>query len=166
MIFRLAYTLKLSKMFTRLPQFDQLQFWKHTFSVALLSQALAKKFELSKREQEVSYVAGLMHDIGILVFFHLIPEEYSGFTKEIKSSEESLGTLEEKKFCIDHSELGGNFILRKWPVSAKVSKSAKLHLTKDEGSEESLSVPQIVGLADRIAGDYGVSHQMTVNDGL
>ena len=43
MILDLAYTLKLSNMFARLPQFDQLQFWKHTFSVALLSQALAKK---------------------------------------------------------------------------------------------------------------------------
>ena len=161
MVLDLAYTLKLSNMFAKLPQFDQLQFWKHTFSVALLSQALAKELELSKREQEVSYVAGLMHDIGILVFFHLIPEEYIGFTKEIKRSDEALGSLEEAKFGIDHSELGGKFILRKWPVSAKVSKSAKLHIQEVTCNGASLSIPQIVSLADRIAGSNGVSHEMT-----
>jgi HD-like signal output (HDOD) protein len=161
MILDLAYTLKLSNMFIKLPQFDQLQFWKHTFSVALLSQALAIKLELSKREQEVSYVAGLMHDIGILVFFHLIPEEYIGFTKKIKRSEEALASLEEAKFGIDHSALGGKFILTKWPVSAKISKSAKLHLQGISDIGESLTIPQIVSLADRIASGYGASHQMT-----
>lgn len=161
MILDLAYTLKLSNMFARLPQFDQLQFWKHTFSVALLSQALAKKLELSKQEQEVSYVAGLMHDIGILVFFHLIPEEYISFTKEIKNSEETLGSLEKEKFGIDHSELGGSFILRKWPVSSKVSKSAKLHIQEMTCNGTNLPIPQIVNLANRIASGYGAPHKMT-----
>jgi HD-like signal output (HDOD) protein len=164
MVLDLAYTLKLSNMFARSPQFDQLQFWKHTFSVALLSQALAKKFDLSPEDQEVSYVAGLMHDIGILVFFHLIPEEYSLITKEIKNSEEALVSLEHAKFGIDHSELGGKFILSKWPVSSKVSISAKLHIQEVSSNGASLSIPQIVSLADRIASGYGVSHQMTACD--
>ena len=32
LILDLAYTVKLSKMFARTPQFDQLQFWKHNYS--------------------------------------------------------------------------------------------------------------------------------------
>ena len=102
-----------------------------------------------------------MHDIGVLVFFHLIPEEYGQFTKEIKNSQESLGSLEEARFGIDHSELDGKFILRKWPVSAKVSKSATMHIQEVRVNGASLPIPQIVSLADRIASGYGASHQMT-----
>ena len=48
----------------------------------------------SKEDVEASYLAGLMHDVGILVFDYLIPDEYGTFVRILSDSDKNLEDLE------------------------------------------------------------------------
>ncbi|MEE3347910.1 MAG: HDOD domain-containing protein [Nitrospinota bacterium] len=50
--------------------------------------------QISQEEIEFAYLCGLMHDIGIVVFDHLIPDEYMEFLGTIKSSDLTLAENE------------------------------------------------------------------------
>ena len=161
MVLDLAYTLKLPNLFIKVRGFNQLQYWKHSFSVALLSQALAKKLNLEKEKQEVSYVAGLMHDLGVLVFFHVIPEEYGEFAKEVRSSKRPLEELENEKFGIGHPELGAQFIRENWPVSSMVIEAVEWHNHPVSKKRPPSQIHQIVVWAHRIASSSEINHEVT-----
>jgi HD-like signal output (HDOD) protein len=74
---------------------------------------------------DASYLVGLMHDVGIHVFDYLIPEEYSYFINAAEESKRTFGRMEIEKFGIPHSELGAEFIGKRWAVSEIVVKSIK-----------------------------------------
>jgi HD-like signal output (HDOD) protein len=161
MVLDLAYTLKLPSLFVQVKGFNQLQFWKHSFSVALLSQSLARALNFSKEDQEVSYVAGLMHDLGILVFLHLIPDEYKSLMSQAGESERSLIELEQERFGIAHPELGGKFIKANWPVSPKVTEAVERHHDDVNDNVIPSHIYEIVHFANRLANSIGISHEIT-----
>ena len=68
-----------------------------------------------------------MHDTGILVFDHLIPDEYSEFLGTIKSSDITLAENEAETFGITHAELGTRFIEKWWPVSPGLVEAIRIH---------------------------------------
>jgi len=158
MILDLAYTIQLPNMFSKFKSFDQFLFWKHSLAVACLTQGLAQKADLSYEEKEESYVCGLMHDLGIVVFGYLIPEEYKNFVASAKIREFSLELLEREQFGISHPELGSAFIQKQWPVSPTVIQAVKEHHDPFvvNGSRPTLS--QIVHIANQVANAHGITH--------
>ena len=127
MILDLAYTLKLPGLFKKPKGFDQIQFWTHSLGVAYLTRSLAYIVKIPQEEIEFAYICGLMHDIGVMVFDHLIPDEYSQFLKKIKSSQITLAENEMETFGITHAELGARFIERWWPVSPNLVQAIRIH---------------------------------------
>jgi HD-like signal output (HDOD) protein len=158
MILDLSYTLQLSNMFTGFKSFDQYKFWMHSMGVACLAQALSKKADLPFEEKQESYVCGLMHDLGIVVFEHLIPEEYSAFVKSIGPEEASLETLELEKFGIAHPELGAKFISQHWPVPPVVIHAVEHHFDPLSLNGSGLNISQLVGIANQVAVNEGITH--------
>ena len=110
MVLDMAYSLKLPGLFHKPKGFNQLDFWTHSLGVAYLTRSLAYIVDISEEEIEFAYLCGLMHDVGILVFDHLISEEYTEFLKKIKSSDLTLAENETQTFGITHAELGARFI--------------------------------------------------------
>jgi len=151
MVLDLAYTLELPKAFKKSKSFDHIQFWKHSLGVAYLSRALAIHMGSSKEDLDASYLAGLMHDVGILVFDYLIPEEYSNFIQAVPENETPLGKLEIEKFGISHSELGAEFIGKWWPVSEIVVKSVRRHHNSPPKKKIKPGIPRLVNWANQIA---------------
>ncbi len=158
MILDLAYTLQLPNMFNRFKSLDQYRFWKHSLAVACLTQVLGKKVGVTEEEQAESYVCGLMHDLGIVVFEYLIPDAYSDFVKSIGSEGVSLETLEREKFGIDHPELGGRFIRKYWPISPIVIKTVKNHHDKLSLNGAKPTVSQLVCIANQMVVNHGMTH--------
>lgn len=85
--------------------------------MSYLTRLLANELLEDEDSIEASFLSGLMHDVGILVFDYLIPENYYDFlhTKDIDNSDQSLESLELAIYGIDHQELGAMF-LKKWWV--------------------------------------------------
>lgn len=158
MILDLAYALQLTNVFTKFKSMDQYKFWMHSMAVACLTQTLSKKANLPEEERQESYICGLMHDLGIVVFEHLIPDEYYEFVQSIGSEEASLETLELKKFGIAHPELGAKFIRHYWPISPVVVNSVEQHINPFSLNGSGLNVAQLVGIANQLAINEGMTH--------
>ena len=97
MVLDMAYTVKLPGLF-KPKGFNQFQFWTHSLVVAYLTRSLGNMVKISYEEIEFSYLCGLMQDVGIVVFDHLIPEKYTEFIEQIKSSDLTLDENEEGTF--------------------------------------------------------------------
>lgn len=158
MVLDLAYTLELPKVFKKSKHFDHSQFWKHSLGVAYISKDLAAYSGASKENLEASYLAGLMHDIGILVFDYLIPEEYAGFLKTIGVEGRTLSQLEIKRFGVSHSVLGAEFVEKWWQMSETVVKSIKRHHKPPPTKKIKPAIPRLVNWANQIANNNGMGN--------
>ena len=127
MVLDMAYSLKLPGLFHKPKGFNQLDFWTHSLGVAYLTRSLAYIVDISEEEIEFAYLCGLMHDVGVLVFDHLIPDEYTEFLGKIKSSDLTLAENETQTFGITHAELGARFIEKWWPVSSGLVQAIRVH---------------------------------------
>ena len=94
--------------------------------------------KISQEDIEFAYLCGLMHDTGILVFDHLIPDEYSEFLGTIKSSDITLAENEAETFGITHAELGALFIEKWWPVSPGLVEAIRSRATRSENGARML----------------------------
>ncbi len=159
----LVYALELPKTFKKSKGFDQVEFWKHSLAVAFITRSLAKKVLSDIGDIESSFLAGLMHDVGIIVLDNIIPREYFNFLtlKDLSSSDKPLEFLEEEEFGIAHPEVGAEFIEKWWALSPKIASAALTH--HDIGSVEvkTITLNQIVGIANRIANSHELSHPVT-----
>jgi HD-like signal output (HDOD) protein len=162
MILDLAYTLEVPKLFMKGKGLKQNKFWEHSLAVAILSRILSQRLEGLRIEQDMCYLSGLMHDIGIMVFNYLIPEEYAKFLKQIGGTESSLHDLEAQKFGISHPELGSLFIQKWWPVPEEVVTSVGMHYLTMSNQGKKYPILLTVIIANAIANAYdmgnGISH--------
>ena len=95
-------------------------------AVAFITRSLAKKVLPDLDNLESSFLAGLMHDVGILVFDNIIPKEYFNFLtlKDLSASDKPLQLLEEEEFGITHPEVGAEFMKKWWSLPPKVASAA------------------------------------------
>ncbi len=92
-------------------------FWAHSFKTALLCKKLASCDESADPNE--AYLAGLMHDIGKLVFMANFPEIYDEILKESRCDAE-LAAHERERFSMTHAEVG-SWLCRKWQLSPMIS---------------------------------------------
>ncbi|KMP11654.1 hypothetical protein UZ36_03720 [Candidatus Nitromaritima sp. SCGC AAA799-C22] len=159
MVLDLAYTSELPKLFNKVKSFNQMQFWKHSLAVGYLSRELGRKVLPDRQDQEICYLCGLMHDVGILVFEYLIPDKYSNFVKETDQSQ-PLGELEKNWFGIGHPELGARFVRKWWTVPDVVVEAVEKHHESVPKLGDSLGINQIVYLANVVAIEGGVPNEV------
>ena len=158
MILDLAYTLEVPKLFMKGKGINQNRFWQHSLAVAILSRILNQRLEGLRIEQDMCYLSGLMHDIGIMVFNYLIPEEYSAFLKTVRSAERPLHDLEIQKFGIAHPELGSLFIQKWWPVPEEVVTSVGKHFLTMSDQGKKYPILLVVIIANAITNTYDMGN--------
>jgi putative nucleotidyltransferase with HDIG domain len=78
--------------------------WKHSVTVAKLSKMIFRK-EFGESGAN-AYVAGLLHDIGIIVEDQYLPTDFNSILKRIASEDRNLSILEREVFGFDHAYLG------------------------------------------------------------
>jgi HD-like signal output (HDOD) protein len=156
----LVYALELPKTFKKSKAFDQIEFWKHSMAVGFITRSLARKVLSDIDDLESSFLAGLMHDVGILVLDNIIPEEYFKFLtlKDLSSSDKPLEDLEEEEFKISHPEVGAEFMKKWWSLPPKVASSALTHHDNGPVKGEPLTLNQVVSTANRIANLHQFTH--------
>ncbi|MBL7021338.1 MAG: HDOD domain-containing protein [Nitrospinaceae bacterium] len=159
----LVYALVLPKTFKKSKAFDQIEFWKHSLAVAFIARSLAKKALTDFDDIESSFLAGLMHDVGIMVLDNVIPRDYFNFLtlKDLSSSDKPLELLEEEEFKIAHPEAGAEFMIKWWSLSPKVASAALAHHGQGPIKGEPLTLDQVVSTANRIANMNAMAHPVT-----
>ncbi len=164
MVLDLAYTVGLPGVFKKPKGFNQLHFWTHSLGVAYLTRSLAYIVKISPEEIEFAYMCGLMHDVGILVFDHLIPDKYTELLESIKSTDRTLAEHEGETFGITHAELGARFIEKWWPVSPKLVEAIRIHHDDTGEKGDVKHIAHLLATANLLANQNGFSNGIVPED--
>ncbi|MDX1812982.1 MAG: HDOD domain-containing protein, partial [Gammaproteobacteria bacterium] len=129
-------------------------FWEHTLYTAIVAKSLAKL--TGYKNPEEAYLAGLLHDIGKLVFENYSQHEYSELLKDT-SSDQRL-KLEYEKYNITHDLIGAR-LLEIWGVNDVISDAIKYHHARVTDILEAHQLVKIIHLANNMAPDKSFTNE-------
>ncbi len=155
---KIVFSLELSRLFTDNTVIDSYQFWRHSLAVGVFAQSISPRLCSSVEDAETAYLTGLVHDIGIMVFSYLVPEEYSDFLKKVIEKNDPLEIQEKSVFGIDHAELGFHFIRRWWNLEKKTALGVKFHHSPDAGKKEISGDYRLINVSNCIINNQGFTN--------
>lgn len=121
----LVFSCTLPQMFTSLNGIVPKEvFWRHALGTALVAQALNRHFSDSLNED--IYVAGLLHDIGVLVNALLFPEDFQDIMKLAVTEGVPVSTVERHILGFTHAE-SGRILADSWKLALDVSSAIECH---------------------------------------
>ena len=143
--------------------YDIGKFWKHSFVCGLAAKIIAT--ELKKVSNEF-FVAGLIHDIGKLVIYITLPNEFLKLVKATRHLKLKFMAFETEKRVIGmtHDEVGMR-LLKKWMFPESLLTAIGFHHRLQETEKKSL-LPVVVHIADIFAHLYEMQTVVEVDDPL
>ena len=100
--------------------------WKHSMITSVLAKEIAKADKLSARLTDETFMAGLLHDIGILILAGNLPEEYEKVITLISRDNFSLIEAEITVYSATHAEVGG-YLLGVWGLPDSIVEAVCYH---------------------------------------
>ncbi len=104
--------------------FDPTQFWCHCMGVAMAGETIAKEMDLNGSSD--IFTCGLVHDIGKLAIFLLLPEQFEQVRKTALEKDITFLQAEKELGHITHTEIG-EILAQKWKLPAKIRNTIKYH---------------------------------------
>ncbi|MBI5041185.1 MAG: HDOD domain-containing protein [Gammaproteobacteria bacterium] len=127
-------------------RFDMLGFWRHSIYCALLARFLAKRARVLHAER--LFIAGLLHDVGRLLIFGLLPERAAMILQRLVRGEE-VCAAERAELGFDHAEVGYE-LLTLWLLPQALC-SAVAHHHRNEPPQDAHLETSLVHIANHIA---------------
>ncbi|MCB2230703.1 HDOD domain-containing protein [bacterium] len=128
---------------------DRVRFWRHSLEVAIGARMIAEA--ISYRNWEELFVAGLLHDIGMLI----LEKSYPDICERIWTSSEareSVTEQEEEVFGTSHARVG-QFLLEQWQIPSVICEAVGRHhhvFPKGSDNPETKAI-QVVALSNLIS---------------
>ncbi|HVL01433.1 MAG TPA: HDOD domain-containing protein [Dongiaceae bacterium] len=145
-------------------------FWKHALYCAVVAQSLARKIDQPDLiNPATAYLAGLLHNIGVLLLGHLFPPEFCLLNKlAAKHPEKPLHAIEKdmigmgqasQLIALGHDQIGG-VLLEKWRLPEAVV-ACCFHHHDDHYSGPHQDYVRLIQLSNRLLaqrqiGDLGI----------
>lgn len=104
--------------------------WAHSLEVSNAARAVAFYEGADRKLIEEAFVAGLLHDVGKLVFAFNLADEYQQAIDLAKKEKMSLAAAERQIFGADHADVGG-YLLGLWGLPVPVVEAIALHHRPD-----------------------------------
>jgi putative nucleotidyltransferase with HDIG domain len=104
--------------------FDRRRFWTHAVCTAAASRLCARR--LRDTDTEEAFLAGLIHDMGCVIFSHYFDEEFALALRLSKERSIPLPEAEAAVFGLDHTEAGA-LVARKWNFPPAVAEAIAAH---------------------------------------
>ena len=121
--------------------------WRHSVASAIAAGKLAKRTDES---EAVAYTAGLLHDIGKLVFASVEGVRYANLVREASKSGTRLRAAELATFGVDHA-LVGQQLLSRWGLPDSLTEAVGLHDNPLQASQPYGRLTAIVQIASDLA---------------
>ncbi len=155
----MIYSLAMPGLFPAPKAFSQKKYWKHSLAVACIARNIATPNPggASLDVLDEVYMAGLSHDIGIIIFDYLLPRDYGRFLRANRGSELPLAKLEEQSFGVSHHQLGAAFIKKSWPMSDELIAAIRNQDQQDNNQPITpKDLTSVIAFAHKIADHCGM----------
>jgi putative nucleotidyltransferase with HDIG domain len=100
--------------------------WQHSLAVAKLAKQIARSEKADKDTMDDCFLAGLLHDIGILILVQNYSEDYARVRTLVDHHVGDLYQMENQVFGTTHSAVGA-FLLGIWGLAAPVVEGVAFH---------------------------------------
>jgi len=126
---------------------DMRTFWEHSLYAATASKVLANKCHVISQDR--IFLCGLLHDIGHLALYHVMPEEMEVAFARVLDTDERLSLAEKNVFGFTHSTIG-YALLELWKLPENITQTVRYHHQPGKCEDHRLDAA-IVHIADNIA---------------
>ncbi|MFA9476895.1 HDOD domain-containing protein [Phycisphaerales bacterium AB-hyl4] len=113
--------------------FDHMGFWKRSLYSATAARVLAG--EVSLPQQEETFIAGLLQNLGMFAMNQVLGEEYTRLLIEVGDEHQQLAPLEHEAFDLDHAQVG-EALARKWHLPPLLCTAIGNHENPDVVNED------------------------------
>ncbi len=138
--------------------YDRTQLWRHALASAMAADRCAR---LSQQSRLGCFEAGLLHDIGKVVFDTLQPERFLAATGKAQSLDCTVEKTEREVFGMDHAEAGA-LLSDHWNLPPEIVEAIRFHLSPGE-AEVAPSLAALTALASHLTYEAGLGEPSTVN---
>jgi HD-like signal output (HDOD) protein len=134
-------------------------FWEHSLGCALVCRHFAHK--ISYPDPGKAYLAGLLHDIGIIVNLWVLPNEFRTAFDFARTQGIPLDQAEQHILGFTHCD-AGMLLSEQWRLSADLNATVSLHHTTYESAEHA-GLIALVELSDLLCRMSGLNHGFVEN---
>lgn len=136
--------------------FNKLEFWRHSLGVATCARILGKL--KAPMQAEELYVAGMMHDVGMLVLDRFHPLELDKTVKFAMEEGMCLHQAEQLMFGFDHTQVGA-MLAEKWGMTKTIADAVRFHHDPRSADESQISTA-IIAIANLLAHQCGLTNNV------
>lgn len=132
--------------------------WKHSIAVAMVTKDLM--MATPESGEDLDYVAGLVHDVGWIVFATVFPEHHAGILEQLKTSSLPVRLIELDSLGCDHAHLGAMY-LKAQQLGSTLEFTTRHHHTPSGGTAANIRDTRLAGavqIADQFALSIGLGH--------
>ena len=152
----LAMTISVGKMFEKddaVGPYRRSQLWRHLVSVGIAARMIAMRMNMANFED--MFLAGLLHDLGIIFEDEHLPEPFA----EIMNSSDDNATLaqmERRRLGFDHTQLGAA-VAEQWGFPDAATAAIRYHHVSSEYRGNHINVVRCVELANVLCSHKGIT---------
>jgi putative nucleotidyltransferase with HDIG domain len=129
-------------------------FWRHSLGCAMVCRKFSEK--LANVDGEKAYVAGLLHDIGLLVNCIAFPEQFEAAVRRASKEQTSLIAVEQATMGFTHCQTG-QVLAEQWGLAAEIVEViAQHHAEEYTGAAQGLVA--MVHLSDLLCRMRGLGY--------
>ncbi|HZP63669.1 MAG TPA: HDOD domain-containing protein [Terriglobales bacterium] len=142
---------------------DPMAFWEHSLGCALVSRQFARRIGFA--DPGKAYLAGLLHDLGIVAELSVIPTEFENAFQRARSQNIPLHEAEHQSLGITHCD-AGKIVAERWHLSSELVAVMGCHHQPDRApnSRDLVAVVALSDLLCRMCGlGYGYIEEQQVN---
>lgn len=140
--------------------FEPAELWNHSIAVATIATNIAN-LNGDGAYSEQAFLAGLIHDLGIIVELQTCPEFPSMLAALDADASLTFREAEQQWLGVTHEDFGAG-LCRKWNFPPTLEAVTGFHHRPLQAPAEYQTLPAIVHLADVLAAELGVGYTGTI----
>jgi len=127
-------------------------YWRHCLTAAFLCRAIAARTKKASDDDEGQrfFLAGLLHDIGILVLDQFFPEQFEKVSAHAFSNETSFLAAEHAVLDKETHPMLGGALLEMWRLEPSVTDAVRYHHAPSKGPQNHLLICAVTGLGEYV----------------
>jgi putative nucleotidyltransferase with HDIG domain len=129
-----------------IPGYSMRKLWDHSLQTAYFAKTIAAMESSDDAFVESCFIAGILHDIGKLIFVTQMPDTYRPVIEQAQKGAGPVLSIERRELGVSHAEVGA-YLAGLWGFGKDIVEAIYAHHAQDPSAKE-FSVACVVHVAD------------------